>query len=92
MYVCVQVLPPLRDVKNKPEVGNALRNKLVRLMTYIDTDVKDCAAEFLFVLCKESGEENSWSIVQVADDWTSILYELNLKSLSTNHVEITAPL
>ncbi|KAI3371789.1 hypothetical protein L3Q82_024344 [Scortum barcoo] len=48
------VLPPLRDVKNRPEVGSALRNKLVRLMTHIDTDVKDCAAEFLFVLCKES--------------------------------------
>lgn len=52
-----QVLPPLRDVRNRPEVGNALRNKLVRLMTHIDTDVKHCAAEFLFVLCKESGEE-----------------------------------
>lgn len=52
----VKVLPPLRDVTNKPEVGNSLRNKLVRLMTHIDTDVKDCAAEFLFVLCKESGE------------------------------------
>ncbi|KAM7396103.1 hypothetical protein PAMP_019172 [Pampus punctatissimus] len=49
-----KVLPPLRDVKNRPEVGSALRNKLVRLMTHIDTDVKDCAAEFLFVLCKES--------------------------------------
>ncbi|PWA19923.1 synembryn-A [Gambusia affinis] len=49
-----KVLPPLRDVKNKPEVGSALRNKLVRLMTHIDTDVKDYAAEFLFVLCKES--------------------------------------
>ncbi|XP_031141301.1 synembryn-A isoform X2 [Sander lucioperca] len=49
-----KVLPPLRDVKNKPEVGNSLRNKLVRIMTHIDTDVKDCAAEFLFVLCKES--------------------------------------
>ncbi|XP_033491111.1 chaperone Ric-8A isoform X1 [Epinephelus lanceolatus] len=49
-----KVLPPLRDVKNRPEVGNTLRNKLVRIMTHIDTDVKDCAAEFLFVLCKES--------------------------------------
>ncbi|XP_037396604.1 synembryn-A isoform X2 [Pygocentrus nattereri] len=54
MCVCTQVLPPLRDVRNKPEEGNALRNKLVRLMTHIDTDVKTCAAEFLFVLCKES--------------------------------------
>ncbi|XP_072564700.1 chaperone Ric-8A-like [Paramormyrops kingsleyae] len=49
-----RILPPLRDVKNRPEVGNALRNKLVRLMTHIDTDVKHCAAELLFVLCKES--------------------------------------
>ncbi|CAH2318957.1 synembryn-A [Pelobates cultripes] len=50
----LQVLPPLRDVKNRPEVGNTLRNKLVRLMTHVDTDVKHCAAEFLFVLCKEN--------------------------------------
>ncbi|CAM9822652.1 unnamed protein product [Lampetra planeri] len=49
-----RVLPPLKDVTNRPEVGNTLRNKLVRLMTHIDTDVKHCAAEFLFVLCKES--------------------------------------
>ncbi|KAM9470519.1 chaperone Ric-8A [Clarias gariepinus] len=53
-FLRIKVLPPLRDVKNRPEVGNALRNKLVRLMTHIDTDVKTCAAEFLFVLCKES--------------------------------------
>lgn len=63
LCVCIQVLPPLRDVKNRPEVGNALRNKLVRLMTHIDTDVKNCAAEFLFVLCKESGEENIFLLV-----------------------------
>ncbi|XP_039392837.1 synembryn-A isoform X1 [Mauremys reevesii] len=53
-FLKAKVLPPLRDVKNRPEVGNLLRNKLVRLMTHIDTDVKHCAAEFLFVLCKES--------------------------------------
>uniref|UniRef100_A0A8B9GVM9 Synembryn n=1 Tax=Astyanax mexicanus TaxID=7994 RepID=A0A8B9GVM9_ASTMX len=53
-FLRTKVLPPLRDVKNKPEVGSSLRNKLVRLMTHIDTDVKTCAAEFLFVLCKES--------------------------------------
>ncbi|XP_017578978.1 synembryn-A isoform X3 [Pygocentrus nattereri] len=53
-FLRMKVLPPLRDVRNKPEEGNALRNKLVRLMTHIDTDVKTCAAEFLFVLCKES--------------------------------------
>uniref|UniRef100_A0A2I3HDK4 Synembryn n=1 Tax=Nomascus leucogenys TaxID=61853 RepID=A0A2I3HDK4_NOMLE len=49
-----QVLPPLRDVRTRPEVGEMLRNKLVRLMTHLDTDVKRVAAEFLFVLCSES--------------------------------------
>lgn len=34
-----------------------MRNKLVRLMTHMDTDVKHCSAELLFVLCKESGEQ-----------------------------------
>ncbi|XP_073512070.1 chaperone Ric-8A isoform X1 [Phyllobates terribilis] len=53
-FLRAKVLPPLRDVKNRPEVGNTLRNKLVRLMTHVDTDVKHCAAEFLFVLCKEN--------------------------------------
>nr|XP_033784627.1 synembryn-A isoform X1 [Geotrypetes seraphini]XP_033784628.1 synembryn-A isoform X1 [Geotrypetes seraphini] len=53
-FLKAKVLPPLRDVKNRPEVGNSIRNKLVRLMTHLDTDVKHCAAEFLFVLCKES--------------------------------------
>ncbi|XP_069909406.1 synembryn-A [Oryctolagus cuniculus] len=53
-FLKAQVLPPLRDVKTRPEVGDLLRNKLVRLMTHLDTDVKRVAAEFLFVLCSES--------------------------------------
>ncbi|XP_067855307.1 synembryn-B [Heptranchias perlo] len=53
-YIRSRVLPPLKDVKNRPEVGTTLRNKLVRLMTHIDTGVKHTVAEFLFVLCKES--------------------------------------
>ncbi|XP_048216945.1 synembryn-A isoform X1 [Perognathus longimembris pacificus] len=53
-FLKAQVLPPLRDVRTRPEVGDLLRNKLVRLMTHLDTDVKRVAAEFLFVLCSES--------------------------------------
>ncbi|XP_060695685.1 synembryn-B [Hemiscyllium ocellatum] len=53
-YIRSRVLPPLKDVKNRPEIGTTLRNKLVRLMTHIDTGVKHTSAEFLFVLCKES--------------------------------------
>uniref|UniRef100_A0A671PDX5 Synembryn n=1 Tax=Sinocyclocheilus anshuiensis TaxID=1608454 RepID=A0A671PDX5_9TELE len=49
-----QILPPLRDVEMRPEQGNTLRGKLVRLMTHVDTDIKHCAAELLFVLCKEN--------------------------------------
>jgi len=32
-----------------------LRNRLVRLMTNLDTELKHCAADLLFVLCKENG-------------------------------------
>lgn len=58
-HLCNQVLPPLRDVTNRPEVGSTGRNKLVRLMTHVDLGVKQIAAEFLFVLCKERGRLNS---------------------------------
>ncbi|XP_056242727.1 synembryn-B isoform X3 [Seriola aureovittata] len=53
-YIKAQVLPPLTDVKIRPEIGTTIRNKLVRLMTHVDMGVKQTAAEFLFVLCKES--------------------------------------
>ncbi|XP_030645934.1 chaperone Ric-8B [Chanos chanos] len=53
-YLKAKVLPPLRDVKERPEVGTTVRNKLVRLMTHVDMGVKQGAAEFLFVLCKEN--------------------------------------
>lgn len=56
LFLCRQVLPPLRDVSNRPEVGTTVRNKLVRLMTHVDLGVKQLAAEFLFVLCKERGK------------------------------------
>ncbi|KAE8613771.1 hypothetical protein XENTR_v10007866 [Xenopus tropicalis] len=52
-YIKAEVLPPLKDVSNRPEVGMTVRNKLVRLMTHVDLGVKQIAAEFLFVLCKE---------------------------------------
>ncbi|XP_062245568.1 synembryn-B isoform X1 [Platichthys flesus] len=53
-YIKTQVLPPLKEVKVRPEIGTTVRNKLVRLMTHVDMGVKQMAAEFLFVLCKES--------------------------------------
>ncbi|KAK1887732.1 Synembryn-B [Dissostichus eleginoides] len=53
-FIKAQVLPPLKDVKIRPEIGTSTRNKLVRLMTHVDMGVKQTAAEFLFVLCKES--------------------------------------
>lgn len=51
----IRVLPYLRDeVKQLPEEGQTLRNKLCKLFTNPVTQVKDLAADFLFVLCKES--------------------------------------
>ncbi|XP_018553844.2 LOW QUALITY PROTEIN: synembryn-A [Lates calcarifer] len=53
-YLRQKILPPLRDVATRPEQDTTLRGQLVRLMTHVDTDVKHCAAELLFVLCKEN--------------------------------------
>ncbi|XP_016145513.1 synembryn-A-like [Sinocyclocheilus grahami] len=53
-YLRQQILPPLRDASTKPEEGKTMRNRLVRLMTNLDTELKHCAADLLFVLCKES--------------------------------------
>lgn len=51
-----RVLPPLRTVKTKPEEGDKLRNKLCRLLTCANTELRDVVAEFLFILCKENGK------------------------------------
>lgn len=57
-YIRSQVLPPLRDVRTRPEVGTQLRNYLCRLLTTPTTQVRDLVAEFLFILCKENGKFN----------------------------------
>lgn len=54
-YLRSEVLPPLTDVQNRPEVGNTLRNRLCRLLTTPATQVRDLVAEFLFIICKENG-------------------------------------
>lgn len=53
-YLRCQILPPLNDVLSRPEEGSTLRNKLVKLMTNPNTDVKELVADLLFVLCKEN--------------------------------------
>ncbi|GLV37142.1 ric8a [Carabus blaptoides fortunei] len=53
-YLRNQILPPLKDVHNRPEQGSTLRNHLCRLLTSPDLRVRDLAAELIFVLCKEN--------------------------------------
>uniref|UniRef100_A0A3Q3K3U8 Synembryn n=1 Tax=Monopterus albus TaxID=43700 RepID=A0A3Q3K3U8_MONAL len=53
-YIRKHILPPLRDVSQRPEEGNTVKNRLIRLMTHLDTDLKHCAADLIFVLCKEN--------------------------------------
>uniref|UniRef100_A0A3B3CH82 Synembryn n=1 Tax=Oryzias melastigma TaxID=30732 RepID=A0A3B3CH82_ORYME len=54
LYIRKHILPPLRDVSHKPEEGNTVKSRLIRLMTHLDTDLKHCAADLIFVLCKEN--------------------------------------
>lgn len=53
-YLRSRILPPLKDASKRPEDGRSVRNKLVKLMTVPDTDVKQLVADWLFVLCKEN--------------------------------------
>ncbi|XP_020779997.2 synembryn-A [Boleophthalmus pectinirostris] len=53
-YLRNQILPPLRDVSQRPEEGSTVKSRIVRLMTHLDTDLKHCAADLIFVLCKEN--------------------------------------
>ncbi|XP_077406002.1 chaperone Ric-8A isoform X2 [Vanacampus margaritifer] len=53
-YIRKYVLPPLRDVSQRPEDGCTVKSRLIRLMTHLDTDLKHCAADLIFVLCKEN--------------------------------------
>nr|CBN81357.1 Synembryn-A [Dicentrarchus labrax] len=53
-YIRKHILPPLRDVSHRPEEGSTVKSRLIRLMTHLDTDVKHCAADLIFVLCKEN--------------------------------------
>ncbi|XP_061563895.1 synembryn-A [Cololabis saira] len=54
IYIRKQILPPLRDASQKPEEGCTVKSRLIRLMTHLDTDLKHCAADLIFVLCKEN--------------------------------------
>ncbi|KAF3704476.1 Synembryn-A Protein Ric-8A [Channa argus] len=53
-YIRKHILPPLRDVSQRPEEGTTVKSRLIRLMTHLDTDLKHCAADLIFVLCKEN--------------------------------------
>lgn len=54
-YIRLQILPPLKDVHNRPEEGSTLRNHLCRLLTSPITQLRDLIAELLFILCKKNG-------------------------------------
>ncbi|XP_059180953.1 synembryn-A [Centropristis striata] len=53
-YIRKHILPPLRDASHRPEEGSTVKSRLIRLMTNLDTDLKYCAADLIFVLCKEN--------------------------------------
>lgn len=53
-YLRFKILPPLKDVMERPEIGNTVRNKLCRLMTHSSVEVKHAAANFLYELCKKN--------------------------------------
>eukprot|EP00111_Clytia_hemisphaerica_P023177 TCONS_00068176-protein len=55
-YLRGEVLPPLSITKERPEERQDACGDIVRLMTTVDVMLKNMAADFLFVLCKENTE------------------------------------
>nr|XP_022901734.1 synembryn [Onthophagus taurus] len=53
-YLKTQVLPPLKDVRSRPEEEESYRGYFCRLLTSPITEVRDLSADFLFILCKEN--------------------------------------
>lgn len=53
-YIRSVVLPPLSNAMMRPEEGSETKNILCRLLTSVNTQVRDLVAELLFVCCKES--------------------------------------
>jgi hypothetical protein len=55
-YSRLKVLPPLtkNDLINLPQNGLTIRNRLTKMMTDPNVQLKRLAAQFLYVLCKES--------------------------------------
>ncbi|XP_050310936.1 synembryn-A isoform X2 [Anthonomus grandis grandis] len=51
-YLRIHILPPLIDMDKRPEETDTLRGHLCKLLTTPITEVRDLAAELLFVLCK----------------------------------------
>ena len=55
-YCRFKILPPLKekDLVHLPENGLTIRNRLVRLMTDPNIQLKRLCSQFLFILCKEN--------------------------------------
>ena len=53
-FVRKRVLPPLKKVTGRPEDGQDLKARLVKLMVHADHSLAYSTADFLFVLCKEN--------------------------------------
>lgn len=73
-HIRMRVLPPLREVMSRPEEGNKIRNKLCRLLTGVNVQLRDLVAEFLFVLCKENGRFFYIILVNLFNDEITLIH------------------
>jgi len=53
-YLRSKILPAYVPSDKRPEENDDVRGMIVRLMTTVDISLKNMAADFLFVLCKEN--------------------------------------
>lgn len=72
-----------------------MKSRLIRLMTNLDTDLKHCAADLIFVLCKENGKRKqgedyqlSTSKSQITKSHSSFINHLSLKRIEKYFVHV----
>lgn len=49
-----KILPKNTNYATRPELNDSIRGNLVRLMTSVDTEIKEATALLIFILCKEN--------------------------------------
>ncbi len=76
-YLRLQIMPPLREVKSRPEESSTLKGRLVKLMTDVDVNIKVWNLFICFVLgwCQWHMQGEEWGgLHEPLFKWSPLLF------------------